>query len=102
MTAVIIGEIIVQPLVIIGIDYDEGDQSTYRAVTAIYIRTGDGEDATLRYETGDVVADFEKAIAEAVKETTEIMLSSSADSFVMDGDGYRFNEMDMIVKANQT
>jgi hypothetical protein len=88
-----------QPLVIIGIDYDEGDQSTYRAVTATYIGSGDSQDTVKRYAAGDAEADFEKAITEALEQTQDIMLSSSTDSFVMDGEQYKFSDQDMIVKV---
>lgn len=84
------------PMVIIGIDYDEGDQSTYRGVDAHYV--GAEEDRVVLYATGDPVADFRKAIVDACNESAEIMISSSADAFALDGDGYRFDENDMLVR----
>ena len=72
--------------IIINIDYDEGDQSTYRAVTV-----GDR-----RFETGDPVRDFANASKYANAHFEWVGLSSTCDSFVIDGDLYRWVEDSML------
>jgi len=69
---------------IIEIDYDEGDASTYRAVVAI---SEAGDD--YRFESGDVVKDFRNAAVFANgKDEYYTAYSSSTDQFVLDGDDY--------------
>lgn len=81
--------------VVISIDYDEGDQSTYRGVVAFF-----GERRLEFRDHLDPVKDFARAIQEVsnIKGVEYIMLSSSCDHFVMDGNQYRFNDHEMIEK----
>jgi hypothetical protein len=65
---------------IIHIDYDEGDQSTYRAVVV-----GDRI-----FQTGDPVVDFGNAAKYAHAHFEYVCLSSDCDNFVFDGDLYRW------------
>jgi hypothetical protein len=76
-------------MAIISIDYDEGNQSSYRAVV---LKAGS---VTKRFETGYPDLDFPAAIMTARKELmTPILLSSSCDQFVHDGTrfGWRVDE----------
>lgn len=69
---------------ILHIDYDEFEQSTYRAVAI-----GDR-----RFETGDPVVDFRAAIQYARAHYAYVSLSSDCDNFVKDGDRFRWIEDD--------
>ena len=78
------------------IDYDEGDQASYRAVD-VSISKLDGKGKWrnrkgARFETGDVVADWRAAVkwvAGRLDEDDDVVLqSSSCDHFTMDGDDY--------------
>lgn len=80
----------------LGIDYDEGEAASYRAVTVTDVY---GDDT--RFETGDPVKDWAAAVAfsRSLVETGKAagcMMSSSTTHFVFDVPGYRYNEDDMI------
>lgn len=81
------------------IDYDEGDQSTYKAVT---VKIRDGKE--VRFSTGDPVADWKSALRHAADESVDMVLfSSSVDHFVMDGDGFQWGSiegLDILEKAD--
>ena len=80
-------------MIIIGINYDEGNPFTYRGVMV----QGDGIGAVIA--TGDVEADFATAIGYAKIFNDIILYSSSCDHFVSDGDEYKFKD-EYIVKRN--
>lgn len=70
---------------IVNIDYHEGYQDTYRGIN-IKIQTG----------TGNPVADWQSikrlaALAEREGFILTVLLASSCDHFVVDGDAYAFN-----------
>lgn len=75
----------------LGIDYDEGEPTSYRAVVVTDIN---GEDT--RFETGDPVADWHAASDHARElvqtgQAAGCMTLSSCSHFVFDVPGYRFN-----------
>jgi len=75
----------------VSIDYDDGEQDTYRAVTVDF--NGDIK----RFETGDPVKDYRDAMqfCNANREDViGVMCSSSVDHFTMDGDNYKWIEQD--------
>lgn len=70
----------------ISIDYDEGDQATYRAVE-VAVR----EEKPVRFETCDPVSDWKSAIHHAANSECDfILFSSSVDHFTMDGDRFKW------------
>jgi len=71
---------------IIGIDYDEGDPNSYRAVT---VKIGEEEK---RFDGGLPEHDWANALAHARKQTEHIYLSSNCDHFVNDGFRYGWTE----------
>ena len=82
----------------LAIDYDEGEQDTYRAV--VLTIPGGHE---FRFGTRDPAVDFKRAqmIAYAAQikyPGAATMMSSSVDHFVMDGDRFRWNEHDEMVE----
>jgi hypothetical protein len=74
----------------IGIDFDEGDQSSYRAVTAKIGLKGKEH----RFETGDPIKDWKQAILFCADNASLVLFSSSVDHFVMDGEDYKFIEVE--------
>ena len=76
----------------LSIDYDEGDQASYRGVEVRF-----KDYPTVRFETGDPVADW-FAMTEFVNtihdktEDTIVMFTSSCDHFVMDGHDYWWDD----------
>lgn len=79
----------------VSIDYGEAG---YRAVT---VRIRDGEEPR-RFESGDPVEDWKRALLFCVDEGAPgTLFSSDVDHFVMDVDGYKFIEVegvDVLVK----
>lgn len=77
---------------VIAIDYDEGNQASYRGVTAHITDDASKTDETIEYRTNDPVADLKAACeeAQALPGIAYIGCSSTVDSFVMDGSRYRF------------
>lgn len=74
---------------ILGIDYDEFDENSYKAATV--------SDGT-RFETGDPVKDFEDASRYAWENAAQVMCSSSVGHFVWDVPGYRITIRGDLVK----
>lgn len=68
------------------IDYEDGDQSTYKSVELSY---EDGEKHS--FNTGDLTKDWYNAIKLLItgEKSERGMLSSSVDHFIMDGDNYK-------------
>ena len=76
----------------ISILYNDVDQDTYRGIE---VRIGESKTV---FNTGDPVKDWESAAKFCDVEQREgraeaIMLSSSCDHFVMDGDKYKYIEV---------
>lgn len=72
---------------IISIDYDEGNQESYRGVEI------SGENGTHVFGTGHPELDYAMArIFCEILSSEPIMLSSSCDHFVMDGDEFEWIE----------
>lgn len=87
----------------LNIDYDDGDQSTYRAME-VHVTVHNAKNAKNRKDTvkvfkfnsGDPAVDYINAIKKMAEyPSTRIiskMFSSSVDHFVMDGDKYKWAE----------
>ncbi len=75
-----------RPHVLLRIDYDEGDQSSYRGVVMSI------HDASLRYMSGDPVKDSREAIKAVTLAGFPVICSSSYDHFVTDGDKFGWIE----------
>lgn len=75
--------------VVCAIDYDEGDQSSYRAVCL----------DKMRFATGDPEQDYQDAMQYYIHQYPDkiLLFSSSVDNFAMDGDQFTFNEDEYIV-----
>lgn len=83
----------------IGIDYDEFDQDSYRAVKASAEPGAPFE----RFSTGDVCADFVAGLKWLREQgCKEIGYSSTVDQFLMDGDQYQYNSENLIVPVKVT
>lgn len=67
----------------ISIDYDEGDQSSYRSINVTFGKR------TKVFRSGNPVADW-KVAAQFINQANiyPVLFSSSCDNFVMDGDAY--------------
>lgn len=78
-------------MAVISIDYDKGHQDSYRAVE---VKLSE-RDKTTRFEMGDPVSDFVAGVRYAARHEPDlILLASSCDQFVMDGDWYEWAETD--------
>lgn len=86
----------------LSIDYEEGDQSTYRAVE---LRVRQGE-VVIRCASADPVKDWERVVylADLLRREEQVdvvMFSSSCDHFVMDGESFCFDENEMIQRISE-
>ena len=69
-------------IVIIGIDYNEGDQTSYRGVKV------STDKSTKTFYTGNIEYDFMEARVYCDDIKADVYLSSSCDNFIMDGNRY--------------
>jgi len=80
----------------VAIDYDEFDQSSYRAVK---ISTAVGQPFEA-FATGDPCVDFADALKWAHKQgCKQVVYSSSVDDFLNDGDQYRYDDSNLIARV---
>jgi len=77
----------------ITVEYEEFVPNSYKAVHVKYI------DGTKKeYSTGDVVLDFKTALDESKDTGDMTVYSSTVDSFLMDNDGYGYDDDNYIVR----
>jgi len=84
----------------LNIDYDDGDQSSYKAIELhVSTMTADskkGKEKVIKFKSGDPAVDFINAIKKMAEyPSTRVIsrgFSSSVDHFVMDGDNYKWAE----------
>lgn len=90
-------------IAILGIDYDEPEQGSYRAVTIDVRSDARSEVVHHRFATGDPGKDW----ASAIKFLAEIRplrtsYSSSVDHFTMDGDEWGWSEDEMLIRLENS
>ncbi len=84
----------------LSIDYDESDPDAATSYRGVVLGLGKGTDdaETLRFGTGDPVADWAGAMQAARRRCESLRQSSSCDHFVHDVAGFKFDENDDLVK----
>ena len=85
---------------LVNVDYDEGDQSTYRRIVAD-LSNGD----KVEFKTGDPIEDYRALIAFLNEDREDgavlnyVMYASSMDHFIADGDKYKYDEQGYLALA---
>lgn len=81
---------------ILNINYEEGNQESYESVSIGRF----GIDGIKVFDSGDIFLDYASAVTWANKLGIYLLLSSSVDHFVQDGEGYQwatYNDIEVIV-----